>query len=331
MSQVVLTRDLSKHFQGVAALDQVSFSLTENRIYGLLGRNGAGKTTLMRVLTGQTRATSGEVAVFGAPPFENATVLERICFVKESQTYPQYLRVEHALRAAGLVFPHWDEEFARSLLAEFRLPPQRHVRRLSRGMLSALGIVIGLASRAPLTFFDEPYLGLDAVARQLFYDHLLADYTEHPRTIVLSTHLIDEVSELIEHVLLIDQGRLVLDGGADTLRGQVVTVTGAVPAVDEFTSGGQELHRSQLGNTARATVRGASGPAARERAQRLGLTLEPVSLQELVVRVTTGRNAAGQADTGGSTAGHAGTGGNGPGRDGDATPDVRTTTEEVSR
>lgn len=297
MSQVVLARDVSKHFQGVAALEQVNLSLTENRIYGLLGRNGAGKTTLMRVLTGQTRASAGEVAVFGEHPFENTGVLERTCFVKESQTYPQHMRVGHALRAASLIFPNWDEEFARSLVAEFRLPAQRHVRKLSRGMLSALGIVIGLASRAPLTFFDEPYLGLDAVARQLFYDHLLADYTEHPRTIVLSTHLIDEVSDLIEHVVLIDAGRILLDGSADALRGEVVTVTGALPAVAEFSANGEELHRTRLGGTARATVRGRFGPAEHEQARRLGLTLEPVSLQELVVRVTTGHAATEPANT----------------------------------
>lgn len=298
MSPVVVARDVSKTFQEVSALDRVSFSLTENRIYGLLGRNGAGKTTLMRVLTGQTRATSGELAVFGEHPFENAGVLERVSFVKESQTYPQYMQVRHALRAAGLLFPNWDEEFAQSLVAEFRIPRKRNIRKLSRGMLSALGIVIGLACRAPLTFFDEPYLGLDAVARQLFYDHLLADYTEHPRTIVLSTHLIDEVSDLIEHVLLIEQGRLLLDGAADSLRGQVVTVTGALPAVAEFARAGQELHRTQLGGTARATVRGTFGSAEHDRARSLGLTLEPVSLQELVVRVTTGGGTGTGTDAG---------------------------------
>ncbi|MBX7265821.1 ABC transporter ATP-binding protein [Micromonospora sp. Llam7] len=287
MSPVVTVTDLTKRYRGVTALDRVSFSLTGNRIYGLLGRNGAGKTTLMQILTAQNFATSGQVAVFGQHPYENESVLARTSFIKESQTYPSHLRVAHVLRAAGLAYPGWDEEFAQRLVDVFQLPRQRNVRKLSRGMLSALGIVVGLASRAPLTFFDEPYLGLDAVARQLFYDHLLADYTAHPRTIVLSTHLIDEVSDLIEHVLLIDRGRLLLDVEAEVLRGQVVTVSGPVAAVDEFAGTGAELHRVLLAGTARATVRGDFGPAAHDRARSLGLGLEASSLQDIVVRLTT--------------------------------------------
>jgi ABC-2 type transport system ATP-binding protein len=154
-------------------------------------------------------------------------------------------------------------------------------------MLSALGVIIGLASRAPLTLFDEPYLGLDAVARQLFYDRLLADYAEHPRTVMLSTHLIDEVSELIEHVLLIDRGQLLVDEDADTLRGQVITVSGPVEAVDEFTANRDELHRERVGPLVRATVRGSSGVDERREAKAKGLDVEPVSLQQLIVRLTT--------------------------------------------
>ncbi|WP_433528909.1 ABC transporter ATP-binding protein [Micromonospora sp. CA-263727] len=297
MSPVVTVTELTKRYRGVTALDGINLSLTEDRIYGLLGRNGAGKTTLMQILTAQNFATSGEVTVFGQQPYENEQVLSRTCFIKESQTYPSNLRVRHVLRAASLVHPGWDEEFAQRLVDDFRLPPQRNVRKLSRGMLSSLGIIVGLASRAPLTFFDEPYLGLDAVARQVFYDRLLADYTEHPRTVVLSTHLIDEVSDLIEHVLLIDAGRLLLDVEAEALRGQVITVSGPVTAVDEFARTGAELHRVLLGGTARVTVRGDFGPAEHDRARSLGLGLEASSLQDIVVRLTTSANghAAGSA------------------------------------
>src|SRR5262249_40772508 len=151
-------------------------------------------TTLMQIITGQQFASSGTVEVMGASPVENDTVLTNVCFVRENLRYPEWFTVRHSLRAAALLFPRWDEAFAQSLVDEFRLPRFRQMRKLSRGMLSAVGVIIGLASRAPLTLFDEPYLGLDAVARQLFYDRLLADYAEHPRTIVLSTHLIDEVA-----------------------------------------------------------------------------------------------------------------------------------------
>ena len=279
---------VSKRFGNVAALDEVTFSLREYTIYGLLGRNGAGKTTLMQILTGQQVATSGTVEVLGAAPYENDAVLARTCFVREAQRYPDDFRVRHVLRAAAQLFPYWDESFARSLVDEFRLPWSRPMKKLSRGMLSAVGVVIGLASRAPLTFFDEPYLGLDAVARQLFYDRLLADYAEHPRTIVLSTHLIDEVSDLVEHVLLLDGGRLLVDEEADRLRGQVLTATGPAPAVQSFAAGRTELHRAVVGSMRRSTLRSVLDDATRVDAERLGITVEPVSLQQLVVSLTAG-------------------------------------------
>src|SRR4051795_12298725 len=140
--------------------------------------------------------------------------------IKEGQRYPDLFRVRDALDAAAMLFPNWDDDLARSLLRDFDLPEKRTIKKLSRGMNSAVGIVIGLASRAELTLFDEPYLGLDAVARQLFYDRLLADYAEHPRTILLSTPLIDEVANLLEHVIVIDRGRIVVDANADDLRGR---------------------------------------------------------------------------------------------------------------
>jgi ABC-2 type transport system ATP-binding protein len=264
--------------------------MRENAIYGLLGRNGAGKTTLMQILTGQNFPTSGAVEVLGKPPYENDAVLSDVCFVKESQSYPDAYTVRHTLRAAALLFPDWDEAYAQSLVDDFRLPRKRRVGRLSRGMRSALGVVIGLASRARLTFFDEPYLGLDAVARQLFYDRLLADYADHPRTVVLSTHLIDEVADLIEHVLVLDNGRLIVNDDAENLRGQVVMVTGPAEAVDQFAGAHTVLHQVRMGPVARATVRG-SVDGDRPSAAELGLEVEPVSLQQLVVRLTSGTAA----------------------------------------
>jgi ABC-2 type transport system ATP-binding protein len=184
---------------------------------------------------------------------------------------------------ASWFYPNWDEELARQLVTEFDLPRQRRIRKLSRGMRSALGIVIGLAARAELTLFDEPYAGLDAVARQLFYDRLLADFAEHPRTIVLSTHLIDEVADLLEHVVMLDRGRVVLDAPADDVRGTAMTVSGAATAVEEFVADRPVWHRQRLGARATITVAGPLGAAAQARARALHLSLEPLSLQQLLV------------------------------------------------
>ncbi|WP_137725104.1 ABC transporter ATP-binding protein [Prescottella subtropica] len=281
---IVSVRGVGRRYGDVTALDDVSFDLAAGTIYGLLGRNGAGKSTLMKILTGQDFPTAGEVSVFGGAPFENADVLRNVCFVKEAQRYPDDLRVAHVVTAAELLLPHWDSAFAGRLLDDFELPGRRRVKKLSRGMTSALGIVVGLASRAPLTIFDEPYLGLDAAARQLFYDRLLADYAEHPRTILLSTHLVDEVADLLEHVLVMDRGRVVIDSDTDELRSRHVLATGRTDAVDAFADGWTVLHREASGPFARATLRGDVTGTARAEAARLGVELAPVSLQQITIR-----------------------------------------------
>ena len=283
---VVRVSGLTKRYGSFTAVDSVDFALEENRIYGLLGRNGAGKTTVMQMLTGQLFPDDGELDVFGRTPAEHADVLRRMCFIAESQRYPDSFKPIHVFKAAPWFFEHWDAEFAERLIHDFRLPLNRYVKKLSRGQLSAVGVIVGLASRAPLTFFDEPYLGLDAVARQIFYDRLLQDYAEHPRTIVLSTHLIDEVANLLEHLLIIDQGRILLDRDADEVRGSATTVAGARATVDAFVADRAVIGRERIGGLASVTIDERLNQADRIRAAELGLELAPVSLQQLIVHMT---------------------------------------------
>lgn len=278
-------RDVTMRYREHTALSDVSTVIEQDAITGLLGRNGAGKTTLMQLLTGHRVPTSGSVEVFGERPYENEAVLSRICFIKEGQRYPDHFRVRDALDAGALVFPDWDADLAQSLLVDFDLPAKRPIKKLSRGMNSAVGIIIGLASRAPITLFDEPYLGLDAVARQLFYDRLLADYAENPRTVVLSTHLIEEIASLLERVLLIDHGRVLLDADAESLRGTALTVTGPRERVAAFGAGHEVLHTESLGGHSRAVVRLRRGADGRD-AAAAGLSWEPTNLQQLVVAMS---------------------------------------------
>ena len=293
-SPVIEVKNLTKRYRDVVAVDDVSFAIEKDTIYGLLGRNGAGKTTVMSILTAQNFATSGDVRVFGMEPYENVKVLSRMCFVRESQKYPDDAKPKHAFKMARLFFPNWSQEIADQLIKDFQLPMNRRIKKLSRGQLSAVGVIIGLASRAEITFFDEPYLGLDAVARQIFYDRLLEDYTEHPRTVILSSHLIDEVSNLIERVLVIDRGRIVMDEATDAVRDRAANIVGDAAAVDAFVAGRQVIHRETLGNVASVTVLGALTPADRELLTAAGLEAGPVSLQQLIVRVT--QHAGGDSD-----------------------------------
>jgi ABC-2 type transport system ATP-binding protein len=286
MTTVVEVTGLTKKFGRFTAIDDASFGVRENTIYGLLGRNGAGKTTMMQLLTGQQFATSGDIRVFGKSQVENARVLSNICFIKESQSYPEDFRPRHVFESAPWFFEHWDADFAQRLIREFQVPVDRKIKKLSRGQLSAVGVIVGLASRAPITFFDEPYLGLDAVARQIFYDRLLEDFAEYPRTIILSTHLIDEVSALLEHVIVIDGGRIIIDEDADELRGSAASVAGTKTAVDAFVGKREVLRRESIGGLTSVTLENLAA-SDRAAAKAAGLEVGAVSLQQLIVRKTS--------------------------------------------
>ena len=282
MTSVISVDAVSRKYRGQLALDNVSFTVESDSITGLLGRNGAGKTTLLRIVAGHEFATGGGVRVNGADPVTDEAVLRQMVFVREDQTYPE-IRVDQALLIASWFYPDWDSDLAESLLAEFNLPPKRRVKKLSRGMRSALGIVIGLAARADVTLFDEPYSGLDPVARQIFYDRLLAEYAKYPRTILLSTHLIDEAAGLLDRVVVLDQGKLVLDAETDDLRGAATAVSGPIAAVEEFCAGRTIWNKRQVASHETAVVAGTMNEDDRARAAGLHLTLEPQTLQQVVV------------------------------------------------
>lgn len=285
MSAVIEVQHLTKKFGKVTAVDDVSFALNGPGIHGILGRNGAGKTTLLQLLSGQDFATSGSLRIFGEGPVENSAVARRTCFIKESQVYPDSYRGKHVLRTAPWFYDNWNQALADELTEEFKIPLNRQIKKLSRGQRSALGATIAIASRAELTLLDEPYAGLDAVARTLFYDRLLQDYALHPRTILLSTHLIDEVASLLERVLVIDNGQLIINEDADALRASAVTLAGRASDVDKFVLNRNVIERSTMGGLASVTLLGLSA-ADKAAAAKLGLEAAPVSLQQLIVRRT---------------------------------------------
>ncbi|HEX3947825.1 MAG TPA: ABC transporter ATP-binding protein [Acidimicrobiales bacterium] len=283
MTPTISVAGLTRRYRGQTALDDVTIDVEGASITGLLGRNGAGKSTLMRIIAAQEFASGGEVRVLGENPLENDAVLRRMVLVREDQAFPD-MKVGQAVLVASRFHPNWDPELAETLLRAFELPLCRSIKKLSRGMRSALGIVIGLAARAEVTLFDEPYAGLDAVARQLFYDRMLADYAEHPRTVLLSTHLIDEVADLLERVVVIDHGQVVLDAAADEVRGSATMVSGPVAAVEEFVAGRPAWDRRRLASQASVVVGGTLDDGDWARARQLHVNLEPLSLQQIMVR-----------------------------------------------
>lgn len=285
MTPVLSVAGVTRRYGSQLAVNDVTVELEGPAIVGLLGRNGAGKTTLLRLLAGQELPSSGQVHVLGADPVQSEAAAAQMVLIREDQAYPD-VRVSDALRAAAWLQPRWDHGLADGLLDEFDLPANKQIKQLSRGMRSAFGIVLGLAARAPVTLFDEPYAGLDATARQIFYDCLLSEYTEHPRLVVLSTHLIDEAADLLERVLVIDRGRITLDASADQLRGSATAVSGPAPAVAEFIHGRPTWEQRTVGALATATIADMLDATDQARARQLHLSIAPLSLQEIVVHAT---------------------------------------------
>lgn len=289
----VQVRDLTVRYGDTTALDRVSFDLRAGAITGLLGRNGSGKTTALSVLAAYLPSTSGSVLVDGEEPWENPRAMGATMLVRESgETIPdrpisEMLRL-HANRRAT-----FDAGLAEKLLDTFELSPKDRPDRLSRGKKSAFGVVVGLASRAPLTLLDEVHLGMDAPARYAFYDALLADWLEHPRTIVLSSHLINEVERLLEDVVVLDRGSMLTQADAEALRSRGFTVTGPADVVEQFVAYREVVARQRLGGTAQATVIGALDDDEQQ-ARLLGLELGPVSLQDLFVHLTDHAKEAGR-------------------------------------
>ncbi len=288
MTPAISLTGLTRRYRDNLALADVTLKIEAPSITGLLGRNGAGKTTLLRIIAAQELPSAGRVQIFGASPLENDAALRRMVLVREDQVFPDF-KVRHALRAASWFYPNWSPQLAEALVDAFDLPTNRPIKRLSRGMRTAMGIVIGLAARAEVTLFDEPYAGLDPVARQLFYDWLLADYADHPRTVLLSTHLIDEAADLLERVVMINHGRVVLDAAADDVRGAATRVSGPATVVEAFVAGRPTWDRRRIASQESVVVAVALDPGDYARARELHLSLEALSLQQMMV------HAAGRA------------------------------------
>ena len=242
------------NYRSCKALNSFDLQLDPNKIYGLLGRNGAGKTTLLNILTGRIFQSSGKADVFGKCAYENIDILKQICYIEEKGFYASSVRISQVLQLASGLYPNWDAEYAERLLGLFELDKRKKYKQLSRGMESSLGLIVGLASRAELTIFDEPSLGLDAVIRERFYDAVIDDFAEHPRTIIISTHLIDEVSCLFEDVIIIDGGRLLLQADGIELKEKSYYISGKEQAVRAAAAGAVIMSEENFGDTLILTV-----------------------------------------------------------------------------
>lgn len=286
MTLAVELKGVTLKYHDFEALKNISFTLEEGKVYGLLGRNGAGKTSLLSLLASFREQKAGTIKIFGEELFENPKVMQDVVFIYEKDHKDESEKVRRILEFAAKYRPNFDMDYAMHLVKRFNLPLNKAVKKLSKGQQSAFFATIGLASRCPLTIFDEAYLGMDAPTREIFYRELLEDQDNHPRTFIISTHLVSEMDYLFDDVLIIDKGKLILQEENEALISKGVTITGKSDVVDQFVTGLKKLSEQQLGNTKRVVIYGALSDRQRNEAKEKGLEVGAISLQDLFIHLT---------------------------------------------
>jgi ABC-2 type transport system ATP-binding protein len=217
MNPIIEAKQLSKRYGKVRALDHISFTVAPGRIVGLIGRNGAGKTTTLKTILGLTHF-EGELNVLGMnPATQRDELMQQVCFIADTSVLPRWMRVTQALDLVSAVHPRFDRKLAEEFLNRSNVRRRSRIGELSKGMVTQLHLALILAIDARLLVLDEPTLGLDLIYRRQFYDTLLNDYLNKDRTILLTTHQIEEIENLVTDVLFIEQGKLILDSTVEDL------------------------------------------------------------------------------------------------------------------
>ena len=249
MTTIVEARDLSKRYGNFVALDHVNFTLQPGRIVGLIGRNGAGKTTVRKTILGLS-SYQGSVQVLGMEPERDRNALmSDVCFIADSAVLPRWLTVAHAIDYVAGVHPRFDRKRADEVLATTSIRRGSRIGELSKGMITQLHLALILAIDARLLVLDEPTLGLDLIYRRQFYDTLLNDYFDKERTILLTTHQVEEVEHLLTDVLFIDRGRMLLDAATEDLPARFQQLMVAPDKIDAARALGPFYVREVFGRT----------------------------------------------------------------------------------
>ncbi len=233
MTSLVTARNVSNHYGPLRAVDDISFDLEKGCITGLIGPNGAGKTTLLKAVLGLTDC-QGSLSVLGLDPFrQRKELMQNICFIADVAVLPRWIRVHQLLDFVEAVHNHFSRKRAEELLSRTKISGNSKVRQLSKGMVTQLHLSIITAIDAKLLVLDEPTLGLDIIFRKDFYSNLLGDYFDQGRTIIITTHQVEEIENLLTDVMFINDGRIVLDASMDSLPNQYVELLASGENADQ--------------------------------------------------------------------------------------------------
>jgi len=247
MTSLVTARNVSKSFGAVRAVDNVSFEIEKGKITGLFGPNGAGKTTLLKALLGLTEC-DGDLSVLGLDPFrQRKELMKNICFIADVAVLPRWIKVEQLLDFVEATHPNYSRERSEDLLARTKVRKDAKVRELSKGMVTQLHLSIITAVDARLLVLDEPTLGLDIIFRKEFYSNLLNDYFDGERTILITTHQVEEIENLMTDIMFINDGRLLLDTSMESLAGKFVELVTSGENADKARQLGPIYERDVFG------------------------------------------------------------------------------------
>ena len=275
-------KNITKRYKDVTALDDVSFSFEFGKIYGFLGRNGAGKTTLINIIANRIFADQGEILIDGIPAKENMGVHEKIFCMSEADLYDRDLKVKDHFKWTNRFYTDFDLKKAFELSKKFNLDINKRFKALSKGYQSIFKLIIALSLNVPYVIFDEPVLGLDANHRELFYSLLLKEFENNERTLIIATHLIEEVSNIIEEVVLIDKGKILVQETVEELLEKGYSVSGAAQEVDHYCVGRNVIGYDELGGLKVAYILGEKTVLPQES----NLQITAMNLQKLFVKMT---------------------------------------------
>lgn len=278
-------KGLTKNYGNTKALDDVSITIEPNKIYGLLGRNGAGKTTLLNLLTNKIFPTSGSITVDGETVFENDKTLNNIFYMMEKNLYPEGMKVKEAFKWTKEFYPSFDMDYATSLSSNFELNINKKIKGLSTGYGSIFKAIVALASKAKIIVLDEPVLGLDAYHRDMLYKEILSNYIEEPKTIIISTHLIEEIADILEEAIIIKSGKVVLKESVEELLSSAYRVSGEGSKVDRYIEGKTYIGEETMGKFKSVTVLDSNKDVGL--AKELDLEFSKAELQKLFISLTS--------------------------------------------
>lgn len=283
-NKILKLHNLSKSYGSIDALYNVSLQFEETGIYGLFGRNGAGKTTLLDIVASRIFPDNGNVTFSDQDISKHPGVIaSNFCYMPEKHYFPANLKIKTLLSFAQKSFADYDVETEQRLCETFHLDLNKKYKALSRGYQSIFRIVLGLASNSRITIFDEPVLGLDAVARDRFYQQLIEEFAKNPRLFIVSTHLIEESADLFNQAIIIHQGSVVRQGAVEELVSQFYYVSGRIDRVNEFIQNRNVLSSRIVSSLKTVVVEGQLS----EGTQIQGLQFSPLSIQNLFIHLTS--------------------------------------------